>query len=65
MTAFDLFHCTTGRKAAVLRFHTVEAAKAHAVGMFGEFIGCDEDEAGNIDIFTNRGEILAIEPVTE
>lgn len=62
-TAYDLFHCTNGHKAAVLRFHTVEAAKAHAVSMFGEFIACDPD-GDNLDIFTVRGEILAIEPVT-
>jgi hypothetical protein len=63
-TAYDLFHCTTGRKSSVLRFHTVEAAKDHARSMFGEFIACEPD-GDNLDIFTNRGEILAIEPATE
>lgn len=63
-TAFDLFHCTTGRKAFVLRFVSVEAAQDHAKSMFGGFIACEPD-GDNFDIFTDRGEILAIEPAQE
>lgn len=61
--AYDLFDNTAGiAKVQVMRFSSVEAAKAHATPMYGEFVGCDED--GDIlDIFTDRGFILSIEPV--
>ena len=32
---YDLFHCTNGTKSSVLRFPSYDAAKAHAIGMFG------------------------------
>lgn len=66
MTAFDLFDCNRPMtKTFVLRFATLDAAKAHAVQMFGSFIAEETDEAGNVDIFTERGVILAIEPTQE
>lgn len=61
---YDLFHCTTGNKARVLRFKSYDAAKAHAVGMFGEFVAEQSDVESMyhaVDILTVRGEILAIE----
>jgi hypothetical protein len=64
--AYDLFHCTTGTKSSVLRFPSYEAAKVHAVGMFGEFLAEESDTEAMyhaVDIFTVRGEILAIEEV--
>lgn len=62
---FDLFDNTAGiAKVQVLRFASVEAAKNHAASLYGEIVGCDED--GEIlDLFTNRGFILSIEPVKE
>ena len=64
MTEYDLFDCTTGPKARVLRFKSYDAAKAHAVGMFGDFLAEVSDVEAlyhAVDIFTVRGNILAIE----
>jgi hypothetical protein len=64
--SYDLFDCNRPMtKVLVLRFATVEAAKVHAVSLYGAFIADETDEAGNIDIFTERGVILAIEPTQE
>jgi len=61
---FNLFDCTAGRKVLVLRFASVEAAKAHAVELYGAIAGEDQED-GYIDLLTVRGAVLAIEPDAE
>jgi hypothetical protein len=59
--AYDLFNINNGNKTFVLRFASLDAAKAHAVSLFGDIVGEDED-GECIDALTNQGFVLAFEP---
>lgn len=64
--AYDLFDATNGSKSLVSRFQTYDQARAHAVEIFGDLIAEETDIEAlyhAVDIFTARGEILAIEQV--
>ena len=59
--AYNLFNINNGHKALVLRFADLDAARAHAISLFGQIIGEDED-GDCIDALTNQGFVISFEP---
>jgi hypothetical protein len=59
--AYDLFNISNGHKAQVRRFDSLAAAKAHAVSIFGNIVGEDED-GDCIDALTEQGFVICFEP---